>query len=214
MESIRFLLVRHGETDWNRQGRFLGQSAAPLNRAGVRQAAALRAGLAGETLHAVYASDLPRAAQTAGIIAEKHARPVIAAPGLRELAFGRWEGLTFSEIEQRYPQACRAWLDEPWQVCPPGGESLRDFTARLERIYAALLRDHPGETVLLVTHGGVVQVLLCLALGLAPQAYWQFHLDPGSLTEFSVYPQGAILNRFNLPGPKLSNMRLTRTESV
>jgi broad specificity phosphatase PhoE len=220
------ILARHGETAWNAERRYQGQADVPLNETGRRQAAALAQHLAAEGVHAIYASDLQRAWETATVIAEPHGLPVRSEPRLREIDFGAWDGLTYSEIGQRYPKALAAWEANPLSAGPPGGENLSRVTARVRAALddvaraakkqlfgktqnpvlavsrkmkdtAGVLGAHQDQTVLLVAHGGSLQVLLCLALGLVPRARWQFRLDAASLSELRLYEEDAVLVRLN-----------------
>ena len=193
----RFLLARHGETAWNAQRRHHGQSDVPLNAAGRRQAAALGRRLSKEPIDAVYASDLQRAWQTAEAIAAHCDLPVRPEPRLRELHFGTWEGLTYPEIEVQDPEALAAWRGDPLNVAPPEGETLGQLAQRVSALRADLEAAHPDETVLLVSHNGVLRVLICQALGLPPENYWQFHLSNASLSDLAFYEAGAILNALN-----------------
>jgi alpha-ribazole phosphatase len=194
---IRLLLVRHGLTDWNAVQRFQGQCDIPLNVEGLRQAAALGERLAGEPLQAILASDLQRAQATAEAIAAHHSCPLVVEGRLREISFGDWEGLTYTEISICDPTQLAAWEVNILENAPPGGETLNQLAGRVQAVLDELLLAHEGETLLLVAHGGPLQVLLCLALGLPPEKYWQFHLSPGSLSEIAVYPQGGIVNLLN-----------------
>lgn len=194
---IHLMLVRHGETAWNAQRRFQGHSDIPLSDVGQHQAAALGRRLAREKIHAIYTSDLQRAWQTAMAIATHHNLPVSADPRLREIHFGAWEGLTYAEVEQRRSQTLAGWRANPLEVSPPDGESLGQLAKRVRAVLASITQIHPDEVVLLVTHGGVLQALFCLALGLPLKAYWQFHLAPGSLSVVSFYEEGAIVNLLN-----------------
>jgi broad specificity phosphatase PhoE len=146
------LLARHGETDWNLQRRVQGHSDTPLNETGRAQALALAETLDGANLDAIYASDLARAYDTARVVAERKGLTVTTLPELRERNFGTWEGLTDTEIHERFPQAkSGSWGD---------GETKE---AMAERVLAALHRiasTHPGGRVLVVTHGGPVRSLL------------------------------------------------------
>jgi len=193
----RLLLVRHAATAWTVQGRFQGQTDVPLSPYGQRQVAALARGLMTETIHALYASDLQRAWETARAIATPHALCVQLEPRLREMAFGHWEGFTYAELQQSDAQALAAWERDQLHTAPPGGETLLHMTERVRAVYTSVVAAHQDKTVGLVAHGGPLQVLLCLALGLPPQAYWQFALAPASLSELCVYEQGAILMRLN-----------------
>jgi alpha-ribazole phosphatase len=195
--KMRLLIARHGLTTWNTEGRFQGQTDVPLNHTGRRQADALAKRLAGEHIDVVYASDLSRAWETATTIVTHHTCLLHAEPGLREMSFGDWEGLTYTEIQERDAQLLAHWEADELNVSAPAGETLQQIAQRVQTVLERLIVDHPDETVLLVAHGGALQVLLCLALGLSPQSYWQFHLDQASLSEVRIYPQGAILNLFN-----------------
>lgn len=158
------LLVRHGETDWNREGRWQGGSDTPLNDAGREQARALAEQLDG-AIDAVYSSDLARARETAEIVAAKLGLEVTLDPRLRERGFGSWEGLTMAEIEARFADGHRRWRAGEG----PGAddaEEFADFSARVSDFLADVLRRHPGEQVLVVSHGGSIRVVHALATGL------------------------------------------------
>ncbi|NLF00533.1 MAG: alpha-ribazole phosphatase [Anaerolineales bacterium] len=194
---MRLLLVRHGETAYNAQGRYQGQTDLPLNQLGRQQAALLASRLAGEEIHAIYTSDLRRAAETAALIAVPHRLSVHGEPRLREMSFGAWERLTYAEISERDPQALAAWQADPLGAAPPGGESLAELAARVQSAFDSIVALYPEQTVLLVAHGGPLRVLLCLALGLPPEAQWRFRLDTASLSELCCYTGDAILMRLN-----------------
>jgi broad specificity phosphatase PhoE len=158
------LLVRHGETDSNAEGRIQGQTNTPLNARGRGQAQALADRLAGEPVTAVYSSDLDRARETAEILAARLDLPVVLDPALRERHFGSWEGKTIDEIEARWPGAWQQWRngDEAWA-------DVEDHIALAERIRGAIRRladVHPGEQIVVVAHGGVIRVILMDAAGL------------------------------------------------
>jgi alpha-ribazole phosphatase len=195
--TMKLLLVRHGLTDWNIAQRFQGHTDVPLNEAGRRQAEALANRLAGASIDAIYASDLKRAGETARIIAARHSCAVTTDPRLRELGFGRWEGATYDEIQQRDPAALTRWETNVQDVSPPGGETLNQLAQRVRSILADLRRMHAEETTLLVAHGGSLQVLLCLALGLPIGMYWQFHIASASLSEVICTPSGGTLDLLN-----------------
>lgn len=193
----RLALVRHGETAWNAQARYQGRADLPLSDAGQRQAVMLARRLAREEIHAVYASDLQRAWETAVTIAAPHGLPVRAETRLREMDFGDWEGLTYEEVQERYPQALAAWEADPLNVAPPGGETLVQVVARVQSLLDDIVRVHPDQTVLLVGHGGPLRVLLCVAMGLDPRVHWQFRLGIASLSELCLYDGGAMLTGLN-----------------
>lgn len=194
---VRLLLIRHAATAWTAQGRFQGQTDVPLSPHGQRQVTGLAHRLRAETIDVLSASDLQRAWETARAIAAPHALCVQPEPRLREIAFGRWEGLTYAEIQQHDAQRLAAWEGDQVHGAPPEGETLLHMTERVKAAYTSIVTAHQGKTVGLVAHGGPLQVLLCLALGLPPQAYWQFAMAPASLSELCVYEQGAILTHLN-----------------
>jgi len=194
---MRLLMVRHGITDWNAQGRYQGQSNLPLNSEGRKQAEALARRLSQEGISAVYTSDLQRATQTAQAIAEKQAAPLVFEPRLREIHFGRWEGLTHDEIGRCDPVALAEWERDFPRATPTGGETLAQLTGRVEPVLKDIREKYMDKTILLVSHAGPMQVLLCLALGLPVEKFWQFQVAPASLSEIAFYPAGAILNLLN-----------------
>jgi len=193
----KLLLLRHGRTEWNAQGRYQGQTDVALNAAGRRQARQLAERLCHKEIDAVYASDLQRARETARIVAEAHGLPVKAEARMREICFGAWEGKTHDEIEAGEAAVLHRWYDNPVHTAPPGGEMLSAVLDRVRAAYEDVLEDHQGETVAIVAHGGTLRLLVCIALGLQPTAYWQFNFDEASMSELGIYEQGAILNVLN-----------------
>ena len=157
--STRVLVVRHGETDWNVATRIQGQLDIELNATGRWQARKLADALAGEGLAAIYSSDLARAWQTAEAVAARQEQPPVADAGLRERGFGDFQGLTFDEIAERWPEPSRRWRRREVDFAPGGGESLRDFYARSVGCAGRIAARHPGTTICLVTHGGVLDCL-------------------------------------------------------
>jgi probable phosphoglycerate mutase len=143
------LLVRHGETDWNREHRWQGWTDVPLNELGRQQAAELAARLRTVPFDAVYSSDLSRALETAEVVAAEHGLSAIADSGLREIDVGSWSGLTKAEIQERF---AGAWPDD--------AETSEAHAARVRAAASRILREHAQGTVLLVTHGGTIRALL------------------------------------------------------
>ena len=173
------ILVRHGETDWNRNGRWQGHADTPLNERGRAQARQLADELSGEGVSAVYASDLMRARETAEIIAGRLGRPVALDPRLREVDIGGWAGLTMPEIETRFPDDVERWRTGDPRHAFDGGES---YAAMGERVVAAveeIARRHSGEDVVVVLHGGPIRALLARAAGITyeEQRHRRAHLD-------------------------------------
>jgi len=194
---LNLLLVRHGETDWNVTQRFQGQTDVPLNQKGHQQAAAIAQHLASEEIHAIYSSDLSRAWDTAEEIAKNHQCEVVAEPRLQEISFGQWEGMTYDELQQREPEAVKAWHNDIGSFSPPGGETLQQLSVSAAAAYQHISVNHQDQTVILVAHGGSLQMLITNLLGLPPKSFWQFNLDHCSLSKISVYEEGAIINFLN-----------------
>jgi probable phosphoglycerate mutase len=157
------ILIRHGETDCNRELRFQGQLDVPLNPTGLLQAQRLAQRLALEPIDVIVSSDLQRAHQTARVLA-RTGGPLLHA-GLREQHFGIAEGLRVTDIQQRHPQAWQQWLRFDPDFAFEGGESLRAFHARVLQAVQALARQHAGQRLAIVTHGGVLDMVWRTALG-------------------------------------------------
>ncbi len=184
------ILVRHGETIWNAERRLQGQTDIPLSEVGRRQAHQLAARLAGEAVDAVISSDLQRAMDTAVIIAEPHRLTVRADPRLRQSHRGQWEGLTYAEIEQRYPDSFRG-------SAPPEGEAPESIHARVRSWLDDVQRDHVDQTVLAVSHGHILRILIALALEIDPAEAWRFETGNAALSEVHFSDAGAVLYRLN-----------------
>lgn len=165
MKATRVCIVRHGETDWNAARRIQGQIDIPLNAAGRTQAAAAAAGLARFRFEAVYSSDLARTWQTAEPIAAACGLQVAAAPGLRERHYGRMQGMTTAEARERLPDLHAAYVARELRHDFDGGETLIAFSARVTTTLNRLAGRHRGAAVLLVSHGGVLDIVHRLATG-------------------------------------------------
>jgi probable phosphoglycerate mutase len=192
-EPTRILAIRHGETAWNVDTRIQGQLDVPLNDNGRWQAERLAQALAEETLAAVYASDLARAHETALAVARVANLPVRRERGLRERGFGRFEGLTFAEIEQRWPEESLRWRRRESDFGPGGGETLREFYARCTQAAARIAAAHPGETIALVAHGGVMDCLYRAALRIELQAPRTWQLGNASINRLLYTADGFSL---------------------
>ena len=157
------LLARHGETDWNLEGRFQGFADPPLNDTGRAQAAGLGAQLMDVELTAVYSSPLRRAFETAELLAAPHRLAPVALEALREVDVGSWQGLTREEVETRYPEQFTRWLDygQGWQ----DGESYDEMARRVVAMLLQLATAHDGNRILVVTHGGPIRAAFAFADG-------------------------------------------------
>lgn len=157
--ATRVLAIRHGETLWNRETRIQGHTDIPLSELGRSQAGRLAEALADEAIDAIYASDLARAYETASAVAARTGLSVNADAGLRERGFGSFEGCTWAEIERRWPEDSERWRRRDPEFAAQGGESLAQFYQRSVDAVGRLAAAHPGQTVLIVAHGGVLDCL-------------------------------------------------------
>ena len=193
---LHLLLVRHGETEWNAQRRYQGQSDMPLSEFGKRQAELVTKRLAGRAIDAVYASDLKRAWQTAQAIVAQNGLDVFSEPRLRELKFGVLEGLTFEEAEIQYPRMIAAWIED-FNNTPEGAETIDQFNARIVSLLGDLKDKHDEQVVLLVAHGGPLSEILRVVLGLSSERRWYIEMENASLSEILIAEDYVALNRLN-----------------
>ncbi len=170
------LFIRHGETDWNRLQRFQGHVDVALNDTGRAQARRLAARLAAERHDALFSSDLQRARETAAPLAAAWGRDDGVLPGFREQNFGLLEGLDAPTIQQRHPELWRGWLQQDADFAAPGGESQRQFHARVMNALRELVAARAGQRVVVVTHGGVLDMLWRSAHGLPLAGLRQCHI--------------------------------------
>jgi 2,3-bisphosphoglycerate-dependent phosphoglycerate mutase len=170
-------LIRHGQTDWNVDGRLQGQTDIPLNETGLTQARELAARLGEQAFRALYSSDLRRAAQTARVIGAALRLEVQLHRGLREICFGEWEGQTPAEIRQCYPQIIAERHQHPLDTRSPGGETDREVARRVAAAADEIVRAHPVGPVLVVSHGRALALLTCLACGYPLETVQQHGLE-------------------------------------
>jgi 2,3-bisphosphoglycerate-dependent phosphoglycerate mutase len=193
MEATRIIAVRHGETAWNVDTRIQGYIDIPLNETGRWQAQRLAEALAGQEIHAVYSSDLSRAHATALAVAGTAGVPVVTDRGLRERHFGNFEGRTFAEIEADWPEQALRWRKRDPEFAPEGGESLLQFRTRITQTAHAFAARHPGQQILLVAHGGVLDVLYRDATGQELQAPRTWELGNAAINRLLWTPEGMTL---------------------
>lgn len=190
MPETTIVLIRHGETAWNAERRLQGHIDIALNDEGERQAEALAGALADERFDAIFASDLKRAHQTAEAVARQHGLDVINDGALRERCYGGFEGLLYAEIEQRFPAEFAAWQARDVDaVMPPGArsaESFRQFYQRAIGAILALAQAHPGKSLALVAHGGVLECAYRAAMGMLLETPRNFPVMNASINRFRV----------------------------
>ena len=188
--ATTILLIRHGETAWNAEKRLQGHLDIALNAEGERQAALLGAALGREPIDHIVSSDLQRARQTAEAVARVRGAQVAIDPALRERCYGGFEGMLYSEIAARFPLEFAAWQARDVDAeLPPGtnqGESFRRFYERVMAALAAQVAAHPGQTIALVAHGGVLECVYRAALGLPLETPRDFKVLNASVNRFVV----------------------------
>lgn len=195
--ALRLFLVRHAETDWNRDRRYQGWTDTPLSKAGRAQADAVARALSEPLLAAVYSSPLQRARDTAAAIALPHTVPVQVDEAFKEMRFGRWEGLTLDEARALDGALYQAWLDTPHLVTPPGGEALAEVKSRALAGLEDLKGKHDGRSVCLVTHAIVARILILGALGLPLDRIWSIQVSATGISELEFRPDWTALHRMN-----------------
>lgn len=196
-QATRLVVIRHGETLWNRATRIQGHTDISLSALGLAQAERLAQALADEPLAAIYASDLSRARQTAEAVAAPHGLSVRQDSGLRERAFGRFEGLSWQEIDQGYPEDAARWRRREPDFPVGGGESLLAFSARCLDAARRAAAAHPGQTIALVAHGGVLDCLYRAATRVALDAPRSWQLGNATINRLLATPEGFTLVGWN-----------------
>ena len=196
----RVFLVRHGETEWNRQQIFRGMSDVPLNENGKRQAEALGRRLAAIPIGSIYASKLGRALETAKAIAggQRKESFVIPDDGFTDINYGEWAGLSYDEARIKFPEAYAKWQREPQGMHFPGGESLQSVQLRAWRSFDRIFHaTGNGEDIAIVSHQVVIRALLCGLFNLDLSHFWQFDPQPASVTEIRRDHEWRVLYSLN-----------------
>jgi len=170
-------LVRHGQTAWNKEEIFRGRTDVPLDETGLRQAELAGEYFKGLEIHGIYSSPLSRAWETAQKIAPFHHLNVQPLQGILDMSFGKWEGQSHQDIQKKDREIYRQWREEPHLVRLPGGEGLNDVRVRAMAALEEVIRNHPGKTLVLVSHRVVNKVLICGILGLDNSHFWQITQD-------------------------------------
>lgn len=195
------LLIRHGETLWNREEIFRGQADVPLNDFGRSQAAALAEALLKRGLidPQFVSSPLSRAYETASIAAAvfKRENKVIKEEAFTDICFGEWEGKNLPEVEDTYPDLYALWQKEPEKVTFPGGENLDTAADRAEKAIYRFARNHPDKTTVIVSHRAINKVLLCRLLGLGSNSFWKLRQNTACINELQFTGAGFILLKLN-----------------
>jgi broad specificity phosphatase PhoE len=182
----RVIIVRHGRTEWNRVERFRGRVDIGLDEVGVKQAESAGKRIKGWPISAIYSSPLRRALSTAEIIAANFALKVQPMPGLIDIDYGEWQGLSTEEVVARDGCLYSQWIECPHEAEFPGGESFIEVRDRVASVVDDLIQQHPKETVVLVSHKVICQILILSLLGLDSSHFWQVTQDVCAMNLFEV----------------------------
>lgn len=182
----RFILIRHGETDWNIEGRWHGQADVPLNEHGREQAGQTARALAGIKIAAIYSSDLSRACETAEALASIAKLKAQFDARLREIHQGEWQGLLVSEIQAGYAEIFQRRMTDPMSAAPPGGETASQVMERVVAAIEEMRQKHSGQTVAVVSHGFAIACLLAHYQNLPIQKIWDLIPENGGWREIRV----------------------------
>lgn len=193
----KLYLMRHGETDWNKNSIFQGQTDIDLNKKGVEEAKKAAHFFDNLKLDIIYSSDLVRAKNTAKFIGKEKEMKIIEHKKIREISFGSWEGLNYQEIEEKFPDNLAKWREDPLNNYPLGGEKIISFKSRIKDFFQKILVKHQGQKILVVTHGGVIKMYLTFVLAMNAKEFWKFQIDNCSITELKFYDNDPILSKLN-----------------
>ena len=190
MQRTRIFLFRHGQVEGHEEKRYNGQVNVPLTSLGREQSGRVRDYLIGISLDAVYSSDLDRSRYCAGLIAEAHNLEVVTDALLRELHIGDWEGRTWAELREAYPDDWQSRLNDLVNFQVPGGESLQDAADRIRPSLMRIIKKHTGGNIALVAHGGVNRIILLDAIGAPLQQAFSIEQDFGCVNIIDYFPGG------------------------
>ena len=194
----RIILVRHGETDWNKEQIFRGRIDVPLNSTGLKQAKATGEALMDLKIDAVYSSPLSRALDTAKAIAELHpSTSVKEAEGFTDIDFGKWQGMPHERVKEEYKPLYNRWQEEPHNVIMPDGESLEDIKVRAMKALDEILHTHIDDSIVIASHRVVNKVILCAVLGLTNRHFWCIRQDTCAINIFDNSEKGFIISLIN-----------------
>jgi broad specificity phosphatase PhoE len=182
----QIILVRHGQTPWNKDKIFRGTVDIPLDDTGQEEARLAGEWLKGDTIHAAYSSPLSRAMDTATAICQHHGLKVEVLAGLTDLNYGDWQGLPLIEVKAKYADLYRQWESAPETVRFPGGETLEEVRLRAWEALNEAVQRHPGKTILLAAHRVVNKVLIAAFIGLDNSHFWRIGQDTAAINRFQL----------------------------
>lgn len=194
----RIILARHGHVEWIEPERFRGRAELPLSRLGEAQAHALGQRIKQSwSPDVVYTSPLSRCRRTGEAIALATGAPPAVLDALSDIDYGQWQGLTHEEVRSRWPLELKAWIEAPDLALIPGGEALADVLVRVVKILQLIVRQHAGQTVVLVGHDSINRVMLLHCLGLPLARYWRIKQEPCCVNEVVMEANEFTIHRIN-----------------
>jgi broad specificity phosphatase PhoE len=193
----RVYLVRHGQTEWNKNLIFRGRIDIPLNEKGHREAEAIAEALKDRNIDAIYTSPLGRSIETARPTAEFFDLEIVCVPGLIDISYGDWEGLSFNEVKKRYKNQYTKWEKRPDLVRFPKGETLNEVRGRSFCAMKDIVKENPGKSVLIIPHRVINKVLLCAILGIGNSHFWEIKQDTGCINLIEYSSDAFVLSLMN-----------------
>ena len=194
---VKLVLIRHGQTVWNKLGKYQGQADIELSELGVQQAVQLGENYPFEKPAAIFSSDLKRAQDTAREVARHFDMEITPVEGFREIKFGKWEGLTYNEIHEGWPEEHSKLFSQPDSVTCPGGECFAQVRDRAVGQIKSILQQYHDGSVVIVAHGGVIRTILCYALGMPLSNMWRIRQDNTALNLVTVYDENMVVELMN-----------------
>lgn len=190
---VTFIIVRHGETDYNKEHRVQGQINSTLTKQGLEQARAVTEFLAENySIDAIYSSDLDRAINTAKPLAERLEKPIHPTKELRELHLGLWQGLLYEEAVERFPETARKRKEDPGNTTYEEGESYRDLMQRATAEMERIAKENEGKTVAVFSHGGTIRAILCAWMGIPIKEVLTIPAIPNTAVNVATYDNGKV----------------------
>jgi len=194
---VKVILIRHGETDWNKEQIFRGRIDVALNEVGLAQARTVQATLKDVQINAIYSSPLSRALETARVVGEGRNCEIRIEEGFIDIDFGRWQGLSHQKVKEDYKDLYEMWLSKPQMVTFPEGESLEEVQKRSMKALEKVIKKHPEETLAIISHRVLNKVLLCSILGLELSHFWYIKQDTCALNRFEYKDDKYYLTLLN-----------------
>jgi phosphoserine phosphatase len=193
----RIYLLRHGQTQWNKELRFRGRADIPLDENGCRQASAVADAFMDKGIKAIYTSPLRRSVETARPLAEVLHLNVVTLQGLIDVNYGEWEGLAYDEVRNRYAELYHEWEEHPDVVRFPNGESLDEVKRRSFSAFMEAVEKNSGEAILIIPHRVINKVLLCAILGIGNDHFWSIRQDTACINVIEYYDNRFVLVSMN-----------------